>query len=556
MSSVKRFCVLFMGEILRSPEQVVNPMKVPHFSLFMLLPMLLLLALTGSCNRAEISDPVIRRGNIEAPRTLDPALADSVHEFNILIDLYEGLVGEDAAGRLIAGVASDWTISEDGLHYTFALRHDARWSDGSRVTAEDFVRALRRVADPETNSAYASLLAPIAGFAAIQRRDSPPALLGVTAPDEATLAIELTQPTPYVLRLLSLPIAFPRHRESTDGEPSEAVITNGPYTLVSRHAGDSLRLERNRWYWDAGSVETAAIEYVAVAEEVTEMQMYLAGELDITGSIAPAHLARLTESRPDEVRTAPMLALYYLAFDLTEPPLEQTALRAALSMAIDREQIVALLGRGEIPAYAIVPPGTANHQAVRYDWQASDAAERVREAQALLEQAGFGPDNPLELTLTYDVGSIHEKVALAVSDQWQRLAGVEITLDKREWQYFLATREQRDEWQVMRFSWFGDYNDPTTFTDIFHSDSPQNLPRYHNDRYDTLLARAATTEDIDRRSALLAEAEQMLLNDYPIAPLYFFASKHLVRPDIAGFEDNVLDRHPSRYLSRRPEARR
>lgn len=517
------------------------------------IPLLLLsLAALAGCARQSDPDPeLVRRGNFEAPATLDPALADSVHEFNVLIDLYEGLIAEDAAGRPVPGVASTWQIADDGHSYTFTLRDDARWSDGSAVVADDFVRAWRRLADPDLPSAYAALLHPIRNFARARRGQIDVTEIGVTAVDPRTLRVELERPTAHLLALLALPVSFPLHPAALqDGHLEQAgrLVSNGAFRLAERAPGRPVRLERNAYFHAADDVGIDAVEFVAVADEVTEMQMYLADELDITGAIPPAQLDQLRTARPREVRVAPMLAVYYLAFDLTEPPLDRPELRAALSLAIDREALVRLLGRGEAPAYGLVPPGMAGYASVTADASQRAASARQARARELLAAAGYGPERPLQLGLMYDTGSIHEKVALAVSAMWQSVLGIDVRLDKREWQYFLATREQRDEWQSMRFSWFGDYNDASTFTDIFASDSPQNLPRYRNPRYDALLDAAATTLDPRRRAQLLREAETLLLADHPIAPLYFYVSKHLVKPGLDGFENNVLDRHPSRYL--------
>ena len=217
-------------------------------------------------------------------------------------------------------------------------------------------------------------------------------------------------------------------------------------------------------------------------------------------------------------------------------------------MAIDREQLVALIGRGEQPAFSVVPDGITGHVGSEFTWREFSDDERLRRARALYRDAGYSDNRPLTITYTYDAGDIHEKVALAVSSMWRDILGAEVILEKREWQYFLQTRDERTEWQIMRFAWFGDYNHASTFTNIFRSGDPQNLSAYANPEYDRLLAMASAESDIASRAVHMSRAESILLADHPIAPLYFFVSKHLVRPGIAGFEDNVLDRHPSKYL--------
>lgn len=529
-------------------------MKTATYAL-VLLPVFLTLVVgcDGSSNSSSTSDStsIVYRGNGGDPGSLDPALAEDVHAFNILTDLYEGLVSESAAGDLVPGLAESWTISDDGLIYTFTLRSEARWSNGDPVTSLDFVNAFRRVANPDTASVYGFLLEPILHFSEVQNGSLPVDQLGVTALDERILQIRLAEPSPQIIAVLAMPIAFPAHeftvarRAFTD---PDSFVGNGAYSLIAYNIGGPTRLRRNPMYWDAGSVAVEEVVYLPIVDPGTELNMYRTGELDITNTIPPEHVRSLRENRPDELRIAPSLALYYLAFDLTEPPLDNALLRQALSMAIDREQLVSLIGRGEQAAFGIVPHGVTGHVGAEFTWRAFSNHERLRRARALYREAGYSKDAPLAIKYTYDAGDIHEKVALAVSSMWRDNLGVEVALEKREWQYFLQTRDKRAEWQVMRFAWFGDYNHASTFTNIFRSGDPQNLSAYANPEYDRLLTTASSETDMRARAAHMTRAESILLADHPIAPLYFFVSKHLVRPGITGFENNVLDRHPSKYL--------
>ncbi len=498
------------------------------------------------------SGTVIYRGNGGEPGSLDPALAEDIHAFNILTDLYEGLVSESASGELVPGVAKSWTISDDGLVYTFVLREDGRWSNGEPLTSNDFVRSFRRVADPATASVYGFLLEPVVNFSEVQNGSRLPGELGVKAIDDLVLEIRLHEPAPQMLAVLAMPIAFPVHASRiAAGSFSEAelFVGNGAYTLNSHSMGGPTKLRSSATYWDAASVAVDEIVYFPIVNPVTELNMYRAGEIDITHNIPSEQLKSLREATPGHVRIAPSLALYYLAFDLTEPPLDDARLRKALSMAIDRETLVALIGRGEQAAYGIVPGGISGHVGSSFSWRSLPDAERQRRARELYREAGYSKETPLTIKYVYDTEDIHEKVALAVSSMWRDVLGIDVALEKREWQFFLETRDRRSDWDVMRFAWFGDYNHASTFTNLFRSNDPQNLSRYRNPDYDRLLAAAASGSDPTRRAELMTEAELELLDDSPIAPLYFFVSKHLVRPGIGGFEHNALDRHPSKYLS-------
>ena len=528
---------------------------------FLALTVILLLAALGVAGCGNGSEDgasgetesrqVLRRGNGAEPQTLDPARADTSEAFNILTDLYEGLLTLAADGQLIPGVAESQELSADGLTYRFTLRADARWSNGDPVVAEDFVRAFRRATDPETASGYADLLTPIQNFEAVRSDGADPSELGITAIDDRTLEIRLENPTGHFLSLLALPVTYPLHVSGTEDsfDDPEEFVGNGAYVLDSWQTLGVIRLTRNEHYWDAENVAIPTIEFFPIEDETAEMNMYRAGELDMTHAIPSASIAMLRESMADEVRIAPRLMFYYYGFDMTQPPLDNADLRRALSMAIDRRQLVQLIGRGELPAYSFVPPGTSNHTPAPYTWRDLSDSERIAEARAAYAAAGYGADNPLTLSLAFNTGSVHERIAVAVSSMWEDALGVEIELDKREFAYLLETRDLRDEWDILRLGWGGDYDDPLAILNIFRSDSPQNLARYANPEFDELLDQAAIETDPARRLELMTAAEEVVLNGYPLAPLYFYVSKHLVKPYVGGFEDNALDRHPSRFLT-------
>ena len=507
----------------------------------------------GDAPRLQISsENILRRGNGGDPQTLDPSLAEDVHAFNVLRDLYEGLVVKAANGSLIPGAAERWEISEDGRVYTFFLRANAKWSNGTTVSAGDFVAGFQRTLAANSTSPYSFLLSPILNYAAVTSGELPVTELGIYAIDSQTLVIELESPATHFLGVLAMPIAYPLYiGEEFDGSrfrDPDKFVGNGPYVLIERQPAGRIRLQRNETFHDASSVSVQYVDYYPIVDPAAELNMYRAGELDITATVPPPNIRDLRQSRPEELRISPSLALYYLAFDLGEAPLDNLVLRKALSMAIDRRTLVELIGRGEQAAFGVVPKGVAGHQVARYDWKSTESANREAQARQHYREAGYDGANPLQIKLTYDVGGIHETVALAVSAMWRDVLGVEVTLDKREWKYFLATRDDRAEWQVMRFAWVGDYNDARTFLEIFRSDSSQNLSGFDSPEYDRLLRASSETIDAEKRTKLMTQAEKQLLDEYPIAPLYFYVSKHLVNPAVRNFEANILDIHPSQFL--------
>jgi len=484
------------------------------------------------------------RGNGAEATTLDPALAEDIHSFNILIDMYEGLVAESATGEIIPGVAKSWQVSDDGLVYTFELRGNAQWSNGDRVVAEDFVRAFRHVADSNTASFYASMFGAIVNFRDAAVGNKPSDSIAVRATSDTRLEIRLSAPTSHFLELLALPTALPRH------ESGNRLVSNGAYQIQSEDTIATVELVKNPFYWDASSVYFETVRYLPIIDEMAEFNMYRAGEIDLTHNIPDAMVQRELAVNSSEVRIAPSLAFYYYAFDVTEPPFDNPKLRQSLSMAVDRQVITELLGRGDAPAYGVVPPGVANYVGASYDWSMQPSTIRLDAAKHLFGDAGYSDSNPLEITLLYDAGGIHEKVAVAISSMWKQHLGFETALVKREWQYFLDSRDQRGDWDIMRFAWFGDYNAPSTFLEIFLSSSPQNLSGYSGTSYDAQLRAAVNSQDFSAANTLMRSAEEILIGDYPVIPIYFFVSKHMVDESIGGFETNVVDRHASKYLRR------
>jgi oligopeptide transport system substrate-binding protein len=503
----------------------------------------------------EYRTGTLRRGNGGDPGTLDPALAEDVHAFNVLLDLYEGLVVQDADGTLSPGAAMAWDVSGDGLRYRFTLRRGVHWSNGQSLVAQHFVDGVRHVAAQGSQSPNAFLLSAVEKFDAVSRGELPVELLGIAAPDDYTVEITLSQPAGYFPGVLAMPIAFPRlmqkHGDPRAFKQASYFIGNGPYLLDEWQIGSHIRLRKNPAFHAAAEISIDSVEYFAVEDPNTEYNLYRTGELDITSTIPPAAFSIVSAERPNEVRISPALAIYYLAFDLSEPPLNGLAARQALSMAIDRERLTQLLGRGEQAAYNLVPPGVTAHDSAEYLWKDLTPNDREVAARRAYTEAGYDSESPMSVKLTYDAGDVHETVALVVSSMWQEILGANVELEKLEWKIFLDTRTQRDNWQVMRFAWFGDYDDASTFTDIFRSDSLQNLPGYRNSDYDEILRLASAENDTDYRRRLMSAAERVLLEDYPVVPLYFYVNKHLVNSRVEGFLPNVLDRHATRTLSLR-----
>lgn len=490
---------------------------------------------------------VLKRGNGPEPDSLDPALARSDSAQTILRDLYEGLTRLDASGRPGPGVATRWEVSADGLTYTFHLRDDARWSNGDAVVAQDFIAGWRRVVIPVTGSPQAQLLAPLANAAAIIRGELPADRLGASAPDDHTLIVTLEAPTPYLPWLLAHPCASPLHRPSLAkyGAAFSRVgnaVSNGAFVLNGWAVGAQVEVTRNHFWWKDHANHLDGVQYVHIADPNDEYLRYRAGDLDVTYSLPQQHMTRIRRDHAGELRLGPQLGVYYYGFNLRKAPFgEQSGLRLALSMAIDRELLTRqITGLGEAPAYGWVPPGTVDYTPQRYVWASWPMEKRLAEARRLLAAAGYGPERPLELELRYNTGGSHQRIALVVAAMWKQHLGVRVSLYPEEFKVLIQSI-QAGKAQLFRGSWIGDYPDAYSFLQVLTGDFGVNQPRYRSADYDALVESAVRETDPVRRRELLESAERRLLADAPVIPLYFYVNKHLVNPRLHGWYDNVMN---------------
>lgn len=501
------------------------------------------LAVVAGCGERErVAGPaasVLHRGNAFEPETLDPHRARSVETFNIIRDLYEGLIAEQPGGELGPGVAETWSVSEDGLTWTFRLRDDARWSNGDPVTADDFAWSLRRAVHPDTGSHYAQMLSVIDD---------------IDVPEPGVLVLHLSGPTPYLPGLLAQPIAYPIHRATFEEHGERFTrpgvnVSNGAYRIVEWEAQSHIRVERNPYYWNDARTRIHAVVFHPIEAESTELARYRAGDLHMTRTIPVQQYEWLQRNLADELYVTPYLSTYFYGFNLTKPPFQgNLPLRRALSLAIDREVIAGqVVGSGEVPAYAWVTPGINNYETQRPEWADWPREQRLAEARRLYAEAGYSAGNPLRVELRYNTAESHRRIAVAIASMWREELGVETTLHNEEWQVFLNSR-QSQQLEVYRSGWVGDYNDANTFAEAMMSTHGLNDMGWHNEQYDGLVRAAGRERDPAARRALLEEAERLLLSEQPILPIYYYVSKALVKPTVGGYVPNVMNVHPSRHL--------
>lgn len=501
----------------------------------------LALLLSTSAMAAEL-----RRGLGPEPDSLHIHEAQGLSAVQVLRELREGLVTFDAAGEPVAGAAESWDLSPDGLQYRFRLRADARWSDGSRLVSGDFVRAWRRALTPASAARTAALLEPVAGAAGVLSGKSDPGSLGVRAPAPDVLEVELERPTPWFLELLAHPVTYPLHPGSGEAGREDAV--NGPFVLAGRVPGGHLRLEPNPYHPDRDSLALDAVVWYPIEDPGSELSRFRAGELDITETIPAGRHEWLAEHHADALRVFPYLGSFWLGLNLDRPPLAGNPdLRRALALAIDRGILAErVLGAGEVPAFGIVPPALFAGEPGALPMAEASQAEREAEARRLYAASGAPPG--LRLELRYNTSAVHRRMAVAVAAMWKQVLGVSTTLVHEEWKVFVNNRRQGTVTQVFRGGWIADFADPVSFLDLFRSDNELNNSFYASEAYDALLDRASAASGAARED-LLRQAHALLLEDLPVIPLYHYVSRHLVRPGVHGWVDNVRDIHLSRWMS-------
>ncbi len=509
----------------------------------------------GMSTAATLQAAELRIGNPGEPDTLDPHHSTTVYESNILREMFLGLVTQDAAGKAIPGAAESWTVSDDGLVYTFTLR-DHTWSDGTPVTAGDFEFAFRRLLAPETAAQYASILYTIKyakplNEATMDGMEN----LGVRAIDDKTLEITLEYPAPYFIEQLTHVTGYPvpSHKIEEVGEDwikAGNLVSNGGYVFTEWVPNDHVTIVKNDAFYDAQNVSIDQITFYPTEERNAGTKRYRAGELDMQYDFASEQIDWLNDNLPDETRITPWLNTYYYTFNLKKPPFDNKAVREALAMAIDRETIVdKVLRTGELPAYSLVPPGTGGLEKTgEVSWKEMDYDDRIERAKELLADAGFGPDNPLKFQLRYNTSEQHKKVAIAIASMWKEL-GVQPELFNSEVKVHYNDL-QEGNFEVARAGWAGDFNDAQNFLFLMEGDTgPLNYADYDNAEFNELMNQSDVMTDPVKRHILLRKAELIAMEDLPIVPIFYGVSKNLVSPRVQGYEDNVANVHPARFLS-------
>ncbi|MBJ8820633.1 oligopeptide ABC transporter substrate-binding protein OppA [Citrobacter braakii] len=482
------------------------------------------------------------RNNGSEVQSLDPHKIEGVPESNINRDLFEGLLISDVDGKPSPGVAEKWE-NKDFKVWTFHLRKDAKWSDGTPVTAQDFVYSWQRLANPNTASPYASYLqyGHIVNIDDIIAGKKPITDLGVKALDDHTFEVTLSEPVPYFYKLLVHSSVSPVPKAAVEkyGEkwtqPAN-IVTNGAYKLKDWVVNERIVLERNTNYWDNAKTVINQVTYLPISSEVTDVNRYRSGEIDMTYNNMPIELfQKLKKEIPNEVHVDPYLCTYYYEINNQKAPFNDVRVRTALKLALDRDIIVnKVKNQGDLPAYSFTPPYTDGAKLVEPEWFKWSQEKRNEEAKKLLAEAGYTAEKPLTFDLLYNTSDLHKKLAIAAASIWKKNLGANVKLENQEWKTFLDTRHQCN-YDVSRAGWCADYNEPTSFLNMVLSDSSNNTVHYKSPAFDKLIADTLKVTDEAQRSELYSKAEQQLDKDSAIVPVYYYVNARLVKPWVGGY---------------------
>ncbi|MED1958378.1 peptide ABC transporter substrate-binding protein [Brevibacillus formosus] len=493
-------------------------------------------------NSAPTSGSKVLKLNLHSePPTADPGIAEDTTSSTIITATFEGLTRVGKDGKYNPAAAESYTVSEDGKKYTFKIR-DNKWSNGDPVTANDFEYAWKRALDPKTASNYAYQLYYVKGAEDFNKGIGKAGDVGVKAIDDKTLKVELTNPTPFFPELVAFKTYFPVNKKVVEGnkkwaDEAKTVVGNGPFKMETWEHKSNLTVVKNEKYWDKANVKLDKIEFTMIEDENTELSMFDNDELDWAGAPTSAlpidALPALREA--GILKTQPIAGTYFYRFNTEQAPFTNAKIRKAFAYAINRESITAdILQAGQVPATGFVPPSVALNKDGYFKDNDLEVAKKLL-VEGMKEE-GISKLPPI--TLIYNTSEGHKKIAKEIQDQWKKNLGVDIKLENKEWKVYLEDVHQGN-YQIARGGWLGDFNDPINFLEMFQEqDGGNNDTRWGNSKYKELLNQSALEQDPEKRKAILMQAEQILMDEMPIMPIYFYTQSWVQNENL---KDVVID---------------
>lgn len=517
------------------------------------LPMLIVTFFLSSCQksskvtRTQTDSHSIHWDIRSEPDSLDPHLASGTWSAIVLRDMFTGLLTDDQNGNMTLGLAKSWVVSDDGLLYTFYLREDAKWSDGTGITAHDFVYSFRR-----NTLDLKRFISPIRNARALSRGFLEGAEnMGVRAKDDYTLQIFLEKPNPLFIERMRGRSAYPvpKHVIEKHGEnwtKPENMVSNGPYKIAEWKPNNYVKVVKNEFFYDAANVKIKEVYYYPIQSRIESFEQFKEGKLDLVREFPLDKYQWLRNNLPKETRVSSYLGIYYYAINLRLPKFQDIRVRKALAMLVNREFLTENIAvAGEIPAYSFATP-MENYIPAQLPFVSMSPKERFEEAKKLLQEAGYSTAQPLTLKLRHNTSEDHKKVAMAVAKMWKDV-GIKVEVsDLPTSKHYAEIR--KGNFEIARAGWIISFPDAGNFLRNFLPNSRSNYGGYNNPQFQQRMRQVTEVVKPEVRAKIMQEAEQMMLDDYATIPLYYYVSRNLVSQQVKGWFPNSADIHPVRWM--------
>lgn len=483
------------------------------------------------------------------PPTIDPALATDSTSGAIIKNVFEGLTAMNNEGEVLPAAAESWEVSEDGLTYTFTLRDGNVWSNGDPVTASDFEFAWKRVLNPETASQYASILYVLEGAEAYNSGEGEADAVGVTAVDEKTLEVKLANPTSFFLELTAFYTYMPVHQATVEADANwaldagDAYVSNGPFSLQEWAHSSHYVLVKSDSYWDAENVALDTVNVQIIEAESTANAEFQAGGIDYLGSpYSTVSLDAIDLYRAnEELNIAPYAAIYWYKLNTTDEVTSNVNIRKALALAIDRQGLVDNITKGgQLPALGLVPPTIAGFEDDRGYFADADYDAAKEYLATGLEELGLADASELTINISINTSEAHSTIAQFIQEGWAQNLGINVNIDNTEWQVYLERLNVLD-YQVARLGWIADYNDASSFLDMYRTaDSGNNDTGWENEEFKSLIDQASAEQDPAVRTDLQLQAEAIIVDEMPVIPLYYYTNLYVVQDHVENMSPDAL----------------
>ncbi|PIR20740.1 MAG: ABC transporter substrate-binding protein [Deltaproteobacteria bacterium CG11_big_fil_rev_8_21_14_0_20_47_16] len=510
------------------------------------LTALLIVFLSLASFPAQSADRYLNIHSGSEPETIDPGMASGNVEHRVLTSMFEGLtIYHPQKMTAVPGIAERWTVSPDGKTYTFFLRNNAQWSDGTPIAAQDFVYSYERMLNPNTGAHFAHHLFILKGaqdYNAGKTKDFQ--TVGVKARDPHTLVLTLNHPAPYFLYMTSHYPFFPVPQQAIAKHDNrwtrpENIVVSGPFMLKEWVPQKTITVVKNHRYWNASAIKASGINFLPIEDNETALKMFEGGQLDVLWNL-PVSKAPALRSHPD-YRSAPQLSSYYYWLNTQDPKLKDVRVRTALALAIDRKTLTEKYLHGlHSPSGNYSVPGIPGYTPL------SGFTFDPVKAKALLKEAGVDPAS-LQIEILYNTMDLHKSIAEVIQQMWRQNLGVNATLHNEEWKSYLKDMQQKN-FMICRAAWGGDFPDAMTFLENMTSASPQNYSNWSSAKYDALINQAQNESNVAKRNQQLHDAEAVLIEEVPLVPIMQQNKDFMIKPYVKGYYSNSLDVHPWQFV--------